>query len=59
MKNFIVTYNHVTLGVNGAKFAENFGYERVQAANHTEAVRKVVRNPKTPKGARNFRARAI
>ena len=57
MTNFIVTYSYVTLGVNGAKFGENFGYEKLQATSHQDAINKV--RKKAPKGARYFRARAI
>ena len=57
MINFIVTYSYVTLGVNGAKFGENFGYEKLQATSHQDAINKV--RKKAPKGARYFRARAI
>ena len=57
MTNFIVTYSYVTLGVNGATFAENFGYEKLQANTPQEAINKVRR--KAPKGSRYFRVRAI
>ena len=57
MTNFIVTYSYTTLGVNGATFAENFGYEKLQANTPQEAINKARR--KAPKGSRYFRVRAI
>ena len=57
MTNFIVTYCHTTLGINGATFAENFGYKKVQANTPQEAISKV--RSTAPKGSRNFRVRRI
>ena len=57
MTNFIVTYSYITLGINGAKFGENFGYEKLQAKTPQDAINKV--RAKAPKGSRYFRVRAI
>lgn len=57
MNNYFVSYSYTTLGINSATFADNYGYEKVQAKSSKEAVAKARKN--APKGARYFRVRAI